>query len=96
MHLGRNTCYLMEKKKLRIRTELYTGNKTLIPDGFYCVNFYNQGTDTAVIMGTITVTPGTSHEFNFERDEVIDTKFDVLFRNETTDHQLVVTTIYAD
>ena len=61
----------MEKKKLRIRTELYTGNKTLIPDGFYCVNFYNQGTDTAVIMGTITVTPGTSHEFNFERDDCI-------------------------
>lgn len=86
----------MEKKKLQISTELYTKNKTLVPDGFYCVNFYNQGTDTAVIMGTILVTPGTSHEFNFERDEVINSKFDVSFRNETNDHKLVVTTIYAE
>lgn len=84
----------MEKTKIHIRTELYNRNRTVIPDGFYCINFYNQGEDPALLMGTIMVQPGQSHEFNFDKSEIIDTKFDIAFQNESDNKQIVVTTIY--
>lgn len=86
----------MERKKNYIRTELVRHNKTIIPDGFYCINFNNQGEDMAVLMGTIEMKPGQVHEFNFDNDEEIDTRFSIQFAGESDNKQIVVTTIYTE
>lgn len=86
----------MEKEKIKIviNTELYTTNRTLVPNGFSCVTFFNQGKATAYLNGTIKIEAGVSHEFNFHPGELINSKMDISFDNDNSDKQVVVTTIY--
>lgn len=87
---------LREKHRVQITVERYRNNTTIHNNGNCCIVFYNQGDSTVWIFGSIKVLPGQSHEFNFEREDYIDTPIKVTFDNDGTDKDLAVTKIYKD
>lgn len=87
---------LREKHRVQITVERYRNNITVQNNGNCCIVFYNQGDATAWIFGSIKVLPNQSHEFNFEREDYIDTPIKVTFDNDGVDKDLVVTKIYKD
>jgi len=84
---------ITKKIKVQLTTEVMTHNGIIKPNGYCCIVFYNQGTTTALLMDTIQVIPGASHEFNFDSNEVIDTPMAVSFSG-TGSNNLAVTKIY--
>lgn len=90
----------MEKKKVIIKASAYNVDDTVIPDGYFDVVFYNQGTSNVLLMNTILLEPGDSHEFNMWPDVVINSKMDFHFipGTDTTTaltNSLCVTRIYC-
>ncbi len=83
------------KKRVTIVTERITAAKTVKPDNYCGMVFYNQGTSTALLFGTIKVIPNQSHEFNFDANEVIETPVSVSFiEGQNLVNDIVVTKIY--
>lgn len=87
---------LKEKHKVHLTVERVRENTTIHNNGNCCIVFYNQGDCTAWLQGSIKVLPMQSHEFNFEKDEEIDSPFRISFDNDGTDKDVAVTKIYKE
>lgn len=81
---------------IRVNTRVVTANETLRPDGFFCVNFFNQGKDQVLLNGAIVIDQYDSHEFNFDPKDKITSSFDIHFMGKDKDRQLVINTIYSE
>lgn len=87
---------LREKHRVQITVERYRNNVTVQNNGNCCIVFYNQGKNTAWLFGSIKVLPGQAHEFNFEREDYIDTPIKITFDADGADKDMAVTKIYKD